>query len=208
MSNKITGLTAAPKTATQSATRHPEPHTAAAQHSGDTGRTNRTRHAKPGLRTQEDNANPIGMQSGLSGLLPGIDFSRQDNSTPSHDAASSDFARLIDTRQPLNLDLLHGDIQQAGDAQLDQWCRQLSAGTWPSGESVSVELPLPGLGRVDVALESDAARVHMVVDAGSNEAARKWFSAQRGQEIKAKLQHYTGKTVNLDFASASPSSLL
>lgn len=128
------------------------------------------------------------------------DFSFQGDPPDSRDAGDGDFATRIDA-QPLDLAMLHGDIQQPGDAQLDQLCQQL-AGPWPASEQVRVEMPVPGMGMVDIALENQAARLHVSVDAG-NDAARQWFEQQRRQ-IEARLGHYTGKTVSLDFDGTSP----
>jgi hypothetical protein len=136
----------------------------------------RAPHTLPALLTRDaggDFAARIDAQPLLPGMVHGT-----------HDASHS-----------LLQDLPHDAIRPASAAQLDQWCRQL-AGPWPAGEAVRIELPLPGLGPVDLTLEHQATHLQVSVDAG-NEAARRWFE-QRRRHIEMRLQHYTGKTVQVD----------
>jgi hypothetical protein len=170
-----------------------------------------TQHAGQGqTRGDKKQAGRAGETSGTAGIdrrnvLPMLptpvqfgNFSAADNGASRRDTGG-DFAARIDAQQLLPGMLqgeVHGAVAPASAAQLDLWCRQL-AGPWPANEQVRIELPLPGLGPVDLALEHQATQLHVSVDAG-NDAARRWFEQQRRQ-IEARLQHYTGKTVRVDF---------
>jgi len=152
-----------------------------------------------GKHRRPDEVDPSDIWPGMLTPAPFFDFSFQDD-LPHHTSSDdSDFASRIDA-EPLNLMMLHGEIQEVSDAQLDHWCRQLS-GPWPAGERVNIEMPLPGLGAVDVALENHAAALHVSVEAGTD-AARQWFAQQR-KRVESRLRQHTGKAVSLEIQSSA-----